>query len=277
MIVATLASGMLYYIASQSFDVREKPPGTIYYKEVANTKGGNISYYHQNPVVVRPLVEQRFRGVVRQAYDYSCGSAALTTLLNGYVGTRLSERQTMNGLLNFGERERIVERRSFSLLDMKRFVSALGLQSGGYKASMDDLKTLDKPAIVLIHYAGFDHFVVFKGYKDGRIFVADPALGNISFMENRFLDAWDKTLFMINLQGEVPPKDFLAVSDNDLRVVEDATVNLYAFDEVAMSDVRQTQNYHRAVTMQKVLDSDPNSSDYQQPIDVPLRLYYKRK
>ncbi len=60
---------------------------------------------------------------------------ALTTLLNGYVGTRLTEQQTMNGLLRFGEYNRIVERRSFSLLDMKRFVTALGLESGGYRGS----------------------------------------------------------------------------------------------------------------------------------------------
>ena len=32
----------------------------------------------------------------------------------------------MEGLLRFGETERIVERRGFSLLDMKRLVTALG-------------------------------------------------------------------------------------------------------------------------------------------------------
>ena len=171
---------------------------------------------------------QKFRGVVRQAFDYSCGSAALTTLLDGYVGLQLTERQTMNGLLNYGERERIIERRAFSLLDMKRFVAALGLDSGGFKGDMQDLKELDKPVIVLISYGGFDHFVVYKGYKDGRVFVADPALGNISFKENRFAEVWDKTLFMINPGPNVKTLDLLAVDEDDLRIVEDSTVNYHA-------------------------------------------------
>ncbi|PWF32682.1 peptidase, partial [Yersinia pestis] len=90
---------------------------------------------------------------VRQAYDYSCGSAALTTLLNGYVGTQLDEQQVMSGLMKFGETDKIVERRSFSLLDMKRFVSALGLESGGYRGEFKDLVNQDQPAIVPISYA----------------------------------------------------------------------------------------------------------------------------
>ena len=61
---------------------------------------------------VEPLVEQKFRNIVRQAYDYSCGSAALTTVLNFYLGRSLGERQVMEGLLHYGESERIVERRA---------------------------------------------------------------------------------------------------------------------------------------------------------------------
>jgi hypothetical protein len=57
---------------------------------------------------IEPLVEQKFRNIVRQAYDYSCGSAALTTVLNFYLGRTLSERQVMEGLLHYGESERIV-------------------------------------------------------------------------------------------------------------------------------------------------------------------------
>lgn len=84
----------------------------------------------RSDVRVEPLVEQKFRNIVRQAYDYSCGSAALTTVLNFYLGRTLSERQVMEGLLHYGESERIVERRAFSMLDMKRLVTALGYPSG---------------------------------------------------------------------------------------------------------------------------------------------------
>src|SRR5690554_7381941 len=96
-------------------------------------------------VRVEPLVEQKFRNIVRQAYDYSCGSAALTTVLNFYLGRTLSERQVMEGLLHYGESDRIVQRRAFSMLDMKRLVTALGYPSGGFKAEIDDLMELDHP------------------------------------------------------------------------------------------------------------------------------------
>lgn len=277
MLIATLGSAMIYYIATQTTDVTPHAPGTVYYSEVASSKGG-IRMYHHRPVVVTPLAQQKFRGVVRQAYDYSCGSAALTTILNGFLGTKLTERQTMNGLLRFGERQRIIQRRAFSLLDMKRFVTALGFKSGGYKGKLKDLVELDTPVIVRISYAGFKHFVVYKGYKDGRVFVADPALGNISFTEANFNKYWDdKTLFLITPPDKAKVSDLLKVQDHDLRVVDDATVNFNAFQQVLIPSYREERLADNARTLQKVIDADPKSSNYNKPIDVPLRLYYRRK
>lgn len=278
MIVATLGSAMMFYIATQTTQVKNQAPGTVFYSHVARAGDGNVHMYHERPVRISPLAQQKFRGVVRQKYDYSCGSAALTTLLAGYVGVRLNERQTMNGLMRFGERSRIIKRRSFSLLDMKRFVGALGLKSGGFKGTLKDLKELNKPVIVPISYAGFKHFVVFKGYKDGRIFVADPALGNISFMENRFESVWDdNTLFMITPPESRKFKNLLTINDNDLRVVEDATVNLHAFDRVTLPQYREEQLADYASTMKNVLDADPKSDTYNKGINIPMRLYYRRK
>ncbi len=62
-------------------------------------------------------------------------------------------------MLRYGEYERIIERRSFSLLDMKRFVAALkGFESGGYRGKFSDLVKQGQPAIVPISYAGFQTF-----------------------------------------------------------------------------------------------------------------------
>ncbi|EPR84715.1 bacteriocin resistance protein [Acinetobacter gerneri DSM 14967 = CIP 107464 = MTCC 9824] len=223
-------------------------------------------------------MENQFRGIVRQAYDYSCGSAALTTVLNGYVGTNLTEQQTMEGLLRFGEYNRIVERRSFSLLDMKRFVTALGYESGGYKGEFSDLVKQQQPAIVPISYAGFKHFVVYKAYKDGRVYVADPALGNISFDQERFKQIWENnTLFLINVPTE-QRKDMLALQDADMRHVDDATINRYALVDAQFINPDQMNKFaDKASTMRRVIDQDTNSSTYGQPITNFMRLYYKSK
>ncbi|WP_460228479.1 C39 family peptidase, partial [Bacillus cereus] len=175
--LSLVGSALMYYFAKESFELKEKPVGTVHYTETLDSRNDSFTRMHRETVKIKPAIEDQFRGIVRQAYDYSCGSAALTTLLNGYVGTQLTEQQTMNGLLKFGETEKIIERRSFSLLDMKRFVAAVGLDSGGYKGEFSDLVKQGQPAIVPISYAGFKHFVVFKAYKDGRVYVADPALG----------------------------------------------------------------------------------------------------
>lgn len=227
---------------------------------------------------VKPAIEQQFRGIVKQVYDYSCGSAALTTLLNGYIGEKLTEQETMNGLMRYGEYDRIVERRSFSLLDMKRFVTALGYNSGGFKGQFSDLTKLDKPAIVPIAYAGFKHFVVFKAYRDGRVFIADPALGNLSFSAEHFQEIWDNnTLFIIDppVGRELP--GLLALQESDMRIVEDSMIDRFAFVDVRYPTLMMEKNADRAATMRRVLDDDPKSDNYQKPIDTYMRLYYKRK
>ncbi|WP_404361972.1 C39 family peptidase [Marinobacter sp.] len=175
---------------------------------------------------VEPLVEQQYRNIVRQAYDYSCGSAALTTVLKYYLGRDLNERQVMEGLLHYGESERIVERRAFSMLDMKRLVTALGYPAGGFRATIEDLKELDHPAIVPIQHAGFKHFVVIRAIRDGRVFIADPAIGNFSFTLEQFEEKWDDNVLFIVFPGSDKPFDTLELKEEDLRFVEDRTLTL---------------------------------------------------
>lgn len=277
MLEITLGSALIYYFASHALDVKQKLADAVYYTELADPRDKSFSKYHREEVQIKPALENQFRGIVRQAYDYSCGSAALTTLLNGYVGTNLTEQQTMEGLLRFGEYNRIVERRSFSLLDMKRFVTAIGFDSGGFKGEFSDLINQRQPAIVPISYAGFKHFVVFKAFKDGRVYVADPALGNISFDQERFKEIWENnTMFIVNVPAE-QQKGLLALKEEDMRHVDDATINRYALVDAQFSTDYMNKIADKASTMRRVIDQDPNSETYGQPITSFMRLYYKRK
>ena len=277
MLEIAVGSALMYYFAKESFDLKEKPVGTVHYTETLDSRNDSFMRMHRESVKIKPAIEDQFRGIVRQAYDYSCGSAALTTLLNGYVGTQITEQQTMNGLLKFGETEKIIERRSFSLLDMKRFVAALGLESGGYKGEFSDLVKQDQPAIVPISYAGFKHFVVFKAYKDGRVYVADPALGNISFDEVRFQQIWENnTLFLINVAPE-QRKNLLALQDADLRHVEDATVNRYALVDIQYPQFYMEKIADKASTIRLDKNMNEESDSYGKSNYNFLRLYYKSK
>ncbi|OFE43609.1 MULTISPECIES: C39 family peptidase [Acinetobacter] len=277
MLEIALGSALIYYAATQAFDLKEQHPETVRYTETLDSRNNSFTRMHREPVQIKPALEDQFRGIVRQAYDYSCGSAALTTLLNGYVGTQLNEQQTMSGLLRYGEYERIIERRSFSLLDMKRFVAALGMESGGYRGEFSDLVKQGQPAIVPISYAGFKHFVVYKAYKNGRVYVADPALGNISFDEERFKEVWENnTLFLINVAPQ-NRQTMLALQEKDLRHVEDATVNRYAFVDIQYPQFAMEKIADKASTIRLERNVNKDSENYGQYEHRFLRLYYKNK
>ncbi|WP_180042533.1 MULTISPECIES: C39 family peptidase [unclassified Acinetobacter] len=279
MLEIALGSALMYYAAKEAFEIKKKPAEAVYYTETLDSRQDSFTRMHREAVLIKPAVEDQFRGIVRQAYDYSCGSAALTTLLNGYVdvGVTMTEQQVMNGLLKFGETEKIVERRSFSLLDMKRFVGAIGFESGGYKGEFSDLVKQGQPAIVPISYAGFKHFVVFKAYKNGRVYVADPAVGNISFDETRFKDIWENnTLFLINVAPE-KRKSLLALQDTDLRHVEDATVNRYAFVNMQYPQFYMDKIANKASTIRLDKNLNEDSEKFGESTYNFLRLYYKSK
>jgi predicted double-glycine peptidase len=196
-------------------------------------------------VRIEPYSEFKYRHIVRQAYDYSCGSAALVTVVNNYLGLPVTEQEAMEGMLAHGERDKIVARRGFSLLDMKRYVTTLGADAAGFRGTMADLADLKQPALVPIDYAGFKHFVVFRGVKEGRVYIADPSAGHIVFSVEEFASLWDRnTLFVL-----YPPKDkpatlaLLSLSDKELGVVDSDLVRL----EAVLPPLDRSEALRRAV------------------------------
>ena len=227
MLLVLAGSIMTFAMVQEATVVEPHAPGVVIIEQDVDSGPVELRTEFQ----IEPLVEQRYRNIVRQAYDYSCGSAALTTVLDYYLGRNLAERQVMEGLLHYGESERIVERRAFSMLDMKRLVTALGYPSGGFRATIDDLVDLDHPAIVPIHHAGFKHFVVLRTIRDGRVYLADPSVGNISFTLAQFEEKWDDNVLFIVFPGSEKPVDNLELKEEDLRFVEDQTITWLAFRE----------------------------------------------
>ena len=172
-------------------------------------------------VNVDPASELNKGHLIKQGYDFSCGSAALAIVLNYYLGEKLNERQVIQGLLHYGDAAQIAKRQAFSLLDMKKFVKALGYQGDGYRAEIDDLKALTTPAIIPIKIMEYRHFVVFRGIYRGHIFLADPWRGDISFTLNQFNDVWyDKVIFVVTDPGGVT-LSALKLKEQDLRFIDE--------------------------------------------------------
>lgn len=225
MIMLLMASIITYTMITEFLEVNPQPKGVVHFETGFGDERVRLKE------TIEPLTELRFNNVVRQAYDYSCGSAALTTLLDFYLGRNFQERQVMEGLLQFGDAEKIAARRGFSLLDMKKLVTALGHPSGGFRAAEEDLVKLDHPAIAPIEYAGFKHFIVIRGVKDGHVYVADPSLGNISFTMSRFLEVWDRNVLFIVFPNGHKPVGGLELRNEDLRVIDERTFTQLAYND----------------------------------------------
>lgn len=150
---------------------------------------------------VTSLRDLPFRTVVRQQYDYSCGSAALATLLSQHYALPVSEAEAFQAMYAAGDQAKI-RRLGFSLLDIKRYVNARGLQADGYRLTLDQLLAIGRPGIAVITVGPYRHFVVVKGAKgggvrDGRLLIGDPASGLTVYTAADFARVWNGVFFAV--------------------------------------------------------------------------------
>ncbi len=149
---------------------------------------------------VKSFKELRDQGVIRQQQDYSCGAAALATILDFQFQDRVTEQEVIGFIFIHGQTpeegiKKYLRRQGFSLLDLKRFAEFQGYKTTGYKGmTLDDLvETLNEdrtPILVPISLMGYNHFVVVRALFGKRIYLADPALGNTTMTITQFLGIW---------------------------------------------------------------------------------------
>lgn len=149
------------------------------------------------------LKEARFKTTVPQQYDFSCGSAATATLLTFQYGHRVTEAEVFSKMYALGNKARI-RAEGFSLLDMRRYLLSQGFEADGFDLPLDKLLEEGLPAIVLLNYRGYRHFVVIKGLKGGRVLLGDPARGTRAMTRPQFDRLWDnRVLFVVHNRREI--------------------------------------------------------------------------
>lgn len=145
----------------------------------------------------------RFRAMIRQQYDFSCGSAALSTLLTYHYGFNVNEETVFVAMYEKGDQPKI-RRDGFSLFDMKRYLENQGFQADGFEAPLEKLESAGIPAIVLINENGYNHFVVIKGIREGRVLIGDPSGGTRALSQPAFERLWTNgILFVISNRQDV--------------------------------------------------------------------------
>ena len=140
----------------------------------------------------RSMKALRDQHVVKQRFDFSCGAAALATIVRYGLGGNVTERQILlelYGLLSDGERL-TVQKTGFSLLHLQRVAQARGYVAEGFRLTPEQLPLLDGPVIVYIEPQGYKHFAVLRGVRNDRVYLADPSRGNIRLHADVFLKSW---------------------------------------------------------------------------------------
>jgi uncharacterized protein len=145
---------------------------------------------------VNSMQELHFANIVRQRTDYSCGAAALATILRYAYHLDVDENVVIDGMLGVADPV-LVRQRGFSMLDIKRYVELLGLRGRGYRVDTARLRTLRVPVIVLMDVRGYRHFVVLKQVHDNQVELADPILGNRTMQLDDFMKAWPSHVLFV--------------------------------------------------------------------------------
>ena len=140
----------------------------------------------------RSIKDLRDANVVKQQFDFSCGAAALATMLRYGFADTVSERQIVIDLFTglSDDDRRTAERTGFSLLDLQRVARTRGYEAEGFRLDPGELPMLGGPVIVFIEPRGYKHFAVLRGIRGDRVYLADPSRGNIRMPMHAFLDAW---------------------------------------------------------------------------------------
>ncbi len=162
-------------------------------------EGGTVTNFSPTlnfALPVTSLIGRRFETVVRQQHDFSCGSAALATLLRFHYDDPQNEQSVFLGMFRDGDQAQI-RRLGFSLLDMKRYLAARGIAADGFRVSIAQIAQARVPGIALIDFDGYRHFVVVKGIDDQTLLLGDPSLGLRRETIARFARQWNGVFFVI--------------------------------------------------------------------------------
>ena len=151
---------------------------------IAAMPGGNLVFKH-----VQSIRERRFADIVEQKTDFSCGAAALATILRQAYWLDVNEDQIIKGMLQNADQD-LVRTQGFSMLDMKRYVESIGMRARGYRIPAQSLESVNIPVVVLLDKTNAlltpPAPLTAKNQLDGFSPVKDAELMDFGFIQSDF-------------------------------------------------------------------------------------------
>lgn len=157
---------------------------------------------------VKSVKEMQFGDVLRQQYDFSCGSAALASLLTYHYEQPSTEQTIFQNMFERGDKT-LIEEQGFSLLDMKNYLTSIGLRSDGFNMDLETIRKIGVPGITLLNFDGYMHFVVIKGINSDSVIIGDPSRGTMKMSHAEFNHYYQNVVLLVRNQANIGRTHFI--------------------------------------------------------------------
>ncbi len=139
-------------------------------------------------------IEIKNNNLVRQNFDYSCGSASLSTILKYFYNQNISEKDVLENILEykgFNKKDsNKLENSDFALsfLDLVQYLQTINFKAIGIALDFNNLTKLQIPVIIFVKIRNNEHFTIYKKADANYIYLADPSFGNIKIKKAKFIE-----------------------------------------------------------------------------------------
>lgn len=146
----------------------------------------------QSAVAADTWDDRRFRNMLRQELDMSCGAASIASLVRFYGGAALTEADMLLLLAEIvpEQDQAAVLVDGFSLLHIKHALQTLGLDLKAATTFNNQLVRFGSPALLQLKTQQGFHFVIWHGKYRGLHWLGDPSRGDMWLTDEELELEW---------------------------------------------------------------------------------------
>lgn len=155
----------------------------------------------------------KFRNIVKQQLEFSCGAASLATILTYYWGRPTQEAEILDLVEPRypGALRQELKNDGMSADDIAYAASRLKFQAVPVAVALEQLKNLKAPVIIHTKRGKLEHFSVLKYVDNGRYFLADSIVGNRILNEKEFNAQYSGFIIVVGKhQADLPAAALLS-------------------------------------------------------------------
>ena len=131
---------------------------------------------------VKSFKELKYKNVVQQTFEESCGASSLATLMNLY-DINITERDLIDDLNTSN---------MVNFLDLTTISQKNGFKAKGYNITKEVFEQLRIPVIArVLRHKEYPHFIVVQNLEGDFILSLDPNNGKRIITKNEFYSVWN--------------------------------------------------------------------------------------